>query len=143
MYNRDPLIAAVDVENDVLAVGADEANVGWRDTGSEMDLGLVGGIVARTVDDRVLAVAARDIIGVVPWSAFQHIVAEPAGNDVVAGPGDDRVVPWTAEHVDAGNAGRPPGRQDDVVVAVDVGDPLEDAEIALLAAIGEAQFADD
>src|SRR5262245_7606425 len=143
MLDRDPLIAAPDAQNDVLAIGADEIDVGWGDARAEMDLVLVGGITARVVDDRVLAIAARDIISIVARSSLEHVVADSAGNDVVARPGDDRVVPRTAEDLDAGNTGCAAGRHDDMVVAIDVGDPAGDAEIALLASIGEAQLGDD
>jgi len=105
MLDRDPLIAAFDAQNDVLAIGADEIDVGWDDAGTEMDLVLVGGITAHVVDDRVLAVAARDEICIVARASLEHVVAESARNDVVARPGDDGVVPRAAEDVDAAGFG--------------------------------------
>src|SRR5882757_81726 len=93
LLDRDPLIAAFDAQNDVLAIVADDIDVAWGDARTEMDLVLVGGITARAVDDRVLAIAARDIISIVARASLEHVVAEAAGDDVVARSGDDGVVP--------------------------------------------------
>ena len=52
-----------------------------------------------SIDDRVLAIAAREIIGIITGAACQLVVAGSTGNQVCSTPARERIVPGSTEQL--------------------------------------------
>ena len=117
VLDRQPVGGADDADDEIRRANADEGDIAGGNACGEADLvdcRRVGGL---DLDDRVLPVAAREVIGIRAVAAFEQVVAQPAGQDIGAASALDVVVARTAVDVCADGRAGNVGGDDDVIVA--------------------------
>ena len=119
VLDRQPVLAADKSDHQIDRADREEPQIGRGNARAEPDhVGLTRGDIQAVIEDRVLPVTAGEVIGVSAAAAFEQIVANPAGQHIVAAAAFDLVI--AAKPVQFRAAGRISGisGNNDVIIAV-------------------------